>query len=135
MLDIQYNSKLYEVYDKEVIALVQPVVNDCNKINKRLDSAADVELNRFENIDLLTTLFALYLLLNQFVVLGKVLHSEDFHQWFQKGITNWLNILLIKAKDRIQNSINSDTFQPLLDSSTKHSTSAKDTVEIFDQID
>lgn len=134
---------LYKVYDERVKALVQPVVNDiCNKRIERLDmlDTPDMKHNRFEDINMLTTLFELYLLLNRFVVLGKALcpnktdfKMSDCHSWFQNGVAYWLEVSLFKARTRIQKAIDLDSLQPV-DSTVKYSSSAIDTLAIFNQI-
>lgn len=143
ILNIQYAGILYKVFDEKVQTLIQAVVQDiCNRRIERLDllDTKDMKHNRFEDINMLTTLFELYLLLNRFVVLGKALcpgHSDfkmnDFHVWFQNGVAYWLEVSLFKALTRIRKAIELDSLQPV-DSSVKYSSSAIDTLAIFNQI-
>jgi BAI1-associated protein 3 len=134
---------LYKVYDENVKLLIQPVVLDiCNKKIDRLDllDSKDMKHNRYEEINMLTTLFELYLLLNRFVALGSALcpgksdfYLSKFHLWFQNGVSFWLDVSLYKALTRIKKAIELDNLEAV-DSSVKYSSSAIDTLAIFNQI-
>lgn len=109
---------LYKFYDEKVEALVKPVVRS----------------ERNENV--LNTLFELYLVLNHLVIFGKALCLEstdyklnDFHSWFHDVINHWLECPVL---EQIEKAIDSDNLRPV-HSSLKYSSSAIDTLEIFNQ--
>lgn len=107
---------LYKVYDRKVEALVKPLVVDiCSKKIERLDllDRPDMKHNRYEEINMLTTLFELYLLLKRFSVLGSALCPavtdfcmKEYYEWFSDGVAHWLDISLYKALTRL-NILNS----------------------------
>lgn len=142
-LNFQYAGMIYKVYDRKVMELVKPVVQDiCNTKIDRLDllDSKDLKHNRYEEINMLTTLFELYLLLKRFFVLGSALcpgvtefHMKDYYEWFSSGVAHWLDISVYKALTRIQKAIELD---PLIavDATVKYSSSAVDTLAIFYQI-
>lgn len=57
----------------------------------------------------------------------------DFYQWFERGVTHWLDISVIKALNRIQKAIDLDQLHAV-DETVKYSSSAVDTLAIFYQI-
>ena len=142
-MNFQYAGMIYKVYDKKIEELVQPVVKDiCTTKIDRLDllDSKDMKHNRYEEINMLTTLFELYLLLKRFSVLGSALcpgvtdfYMKDFYEWFSSGVAHWLDISVYKALTRIQKAIELD---PLIavDATVKYSSSAVDTLAIFYQI-
>jgi len=109
-MNFQYAGILFKAYDKKVTELVQPVVTDiCNTKIERLDLLDDKDMkhNRYEEINMMTTLFELYLLLKRFSVLGTALcpgvtefHIKDFYEWFSGGVAHWLDISVYKALTR-----------------------------------
>lgn len=109
-LNYQYAGILYKVYDRKLEALVKDIVTDiCSRKIERLDllDRADMKHNRYEEINMLTTLFELYLLLNRFSVLGSALCPtvadflmKDYYVWFSDGVAHWLDISLYKAMTR-----------------------------------
>lgn len=124
---------LFESYEERVAALFGPVIRDiCN--------------NKYEDINILTRLIDLYVRFNQFFGLVLHLHDKalcqkktdykmnDFHSWFEKATKLWLEGLFINAEGRIQNSVKFDNLRPI-DNLTKHSSSAKDTVETLEPIE
>jgi BAI1-associated protein 3 len=142
-MNFQYAGMIYKVYDQKIMELVQPIVKDiCNTKIDRLDllDSKDMKHNRYEEINMLTTLFELYLLLKRFSVLGSALcpgvtefYMKDYYEWFSSGVAHWLDISVYKALTRIQKAIELD---PLIavDSTVKYSSSAVDTLAIFYQI-
>mgnify|MGYP002655273053 CR=1 FL=1 len=142
-LNFQYAGIIYKLYDRKVMELVKPVVIDiCNTKIERLDllDSKDMKHNRYEEINMLTTLFELFLLLKRFSVLGSALcpavtdfHMKDYYEWFAGGVAHWLDISVFKALTRIQKAIELD---PLIavDETVKYSSSAIDTLAIFYQI-
>lgn len=102
---------LYKVYDKKLMDQVRPIViNICSKKIERLDllDRKDMKHNRYEEINMLTTLFELYLLLKRFCILGSALcpgadsefFMRDYYQWFTDGVAHWLDISVYKALTR-----------------------------------
>lgn len=96
--------------------------------------------NRYEEINMMTTLFELYLLLKRFLALGSALcpgvaefQTSDFYEWFMNGVAHWLDISLYKALIRIQKAVELDSLIAV-DANTKYSSSAIDTLAIFYQI-
>lgn len=142
-MNFQYAGIIYKVYDKKLMELVKPIVNDiCNTKIERLDilDHKDMKHNRYEEINMMTTLFELYLLLKRFSVLGSALcpgftefHMKEYYDWFSSGVAHWLDISVYKALTRIQKAIELD---PLIavDATVKYSSSAIDTLAIFYQI-
>lgn len=134
---------IYKVYDKKVMELVKPVVKEiCNKKIERLDllDNKDMKHNRYEEINMLTTLFELYLLLKRFFVLGSALcpgvtefDMKDYYEWFTNGVAHWLDISVYKALTRIKKAIELDSLFAV-DTTVKYSSSAVDTLAIFYQI-
>jgi hypothetical protein len=85
------------------------VVEICSMRIENLDllDRADMKHNRYEEINMLTTLFELYLLLKRFSVLGTALCPtttdfcmKDYYEWFSNGVTFWLEISVYKAMTR-----------------------------------
>lgn len=142
-MNFQYAGMIYKVYDRKVKELVAPVVKDiCNTKIERLDllDSKDMKHNRYEEINMLTTLFELYLLLKRFYVLGSALcpgvtefHMQDYYEWFSSGVAHWLDISVYKALTRIQKAIELDSLIAV-DATVKYSSSAVDTLAIFYQI-
>jgi BAI1-associated protein 3 len=58
---------------------------------------------------------------------------NNYFQWFNIGVTHWLDISVYKALSRIQKAIDLDTLVPV-DEAVKYSSSAVDTLAIFYQI-
>jgi len=73
-----------------------------------------------------------------FIFIGESLCSEslelgNFYPWFERGVTHWLDISIIKALSRIQKAIDLDQLKAV-DETVKYSSSAVDTLSIFYQI-
>lgn len=142
-MNFQYAGMIYKVYDEKLMELVMPIVKDiCNTKIERLDliESKDLKHNRYEEINMLTTLFELFLLLKRFSVLGSALcpgftefHMKEYYEWFSSGVAHWLDISVYKALTRIQKAIELD---PLfaVDATVKYSSSAVDTLAIFYQV-
>ena len=56
-----------------------------------------------------------------------------FHQWFYRGVAQWLDMALYKAMQRIEKAVELDRLVPV-DASVKYSSSAVDTLSIFYQV-
>lgn len=61
------------------------------------------------------------------------LEMTEFYLWFDRGVTHWLEISIIKALNRIQKAIDLDQLYAV-DETVKYSSSAVDTLAIFYQI-
>lgn len=61
------------------------------------------------------------------------LELANFYPWFERGVTHWLDISIIKALNRIQKAIDLDQLKAV-DETVKYSSSAVDTLSIFYQI-
>lgn len=87
-----------------------------------------------------TTLFEYYLILKRFSMLSTALcpgeaNLEIVHypEWFEVGVSHWLDISVYKALSRIEKAIELDQLIPV-DETVKYSSSAVDTLAIFYQI-
>ena len=140
-MNFQYARALYKIYDVKLVEIVQPIVENMCKGMKRikLPEGRDVRLE-YEEINMGTTLFELYLVLKRFAVLGAALCPADgtikiekYYEWFTSGVIHWLDISVYKALTRIQKAIELDSLIPV-DENVKYSSSAVDTLAIFYQI-
>ncbi|XP_034664063.1 protein unc-13 homolog 4B isoform X4 [Drosophila subobscura] len=139
-IQLNYSAILYLLYDSKLTDICKSIVKDvCNNI-KRLDVPDDQfeYLPKIDNLNMGTTLFELYLVLKRYVQLGESLCTDElemsgFYQWFETGVTHWLDISIIKALNRIQKAIDLDQLVAV-DETVKYSSSAVDTLSIFYQI-
>ncbi|XP_017052527.1 protein unc-13 homolog 4B isoform X3 [Drosophila ficusphila] len=139
-IQLNYSAILYLFYDSKLAEICKTIIIDvCNNI-KRLDVPDDQfeYLPNLENVNMGTTLFEVYLILKRYVQLGESLCSEslelaNFYPWFERGVTHWLDISIIKALSRIQKAIDLDQLKAV-DETVKYSSSAVDTLSIFYQI-
>ncbi|XP_037732487.1 protein unc-13 homolog 4B isoform X1 [Drosophila subpulchrella] len=139
-IQINYSAILYLFYDSKLAEICKSIIIEvCNNI-KRLDVPDDqfLYLPSLENVNMGTTLFEVYLILKRYVALGESLCSEslelaNFYPWFERGVTHWLDISIIKALSRIQKAIDLDQLKAV-DETVKYSSSAVDTLSIFYQI-
>ncbi|EDW84880.2 uncharacterized protein Dwil_GK12905, isoform B [Drosophila willistoni] len=140
-IQLNYSAVLFMYYDTKLTEICKSIIKDvCNNI-KRLDVPDDQfeYLPNIENANMGTTLFEAYLVLKRYVQLGKSLcpndtqQMEEFYHWFERGVTHWLDISIIKALNRIQKAIDLDQLKAV-DETVKYSSSAVDTLAIFYQI-
>ncbi|KAI8044363.1 protein unc-13 homolog 4B isoform X1 [Drosophila gunungcola] len=139
-IQLNYSAILYLFYDSKLAEICKSIIIEvCNNI-KRLDVPDDQfeYLPNLENVNMGTTLFEVYLILKRYVTLGESLCSEslelaNFYPWFERGVTHWLDISIIKALSRIQKAIDLDQLKAV-DETVKYSSSAVDTLSIFYQI-
>ncbi|KAM7362908.1 C2 and C2B_Munc13-like domain-containing protein staccato isoform 2-T2 [Cochliomyia hominivorax] len=132
---------LFKFYEEKVAEIVKTIVTEVCSSIKRLDVPDDhlEELPDIDEINMGTTLFELYLVLQRFLALGKALLPNDeleiehFHAWFMPGVAHWLAISVIKALKRIEKAIELDELKAV-DETVKYSSSAVDTLAIFYQI-
>ncbi|XP_065722259.2 protein unc-13 homolog 4B isoform X3 [Drosophila suzukii] len=139
-IQLNYSAILYLFYDSKLAEICKSIIIEvCNNI-KRLDVPDDqfLYLPNLDNVNMGTTLFEVYLILKRYVALGESLCSEslelgNFYPWFERGVTHWLDISIIKALSRIQKAIDLDQLKAV-DETVKYSSSAVDTLSIFYQI-
>ncbi|XP_017124116.1 protein unc-13 homolog 4B isoform X2 [Drosophila elegans] len=139
-IQLNYSAILYLFYDSKLAEICKSIIIEvCNNI-KRLDVPDDQfeYLPNLENVNMGTTLFEVYLILKRYVTMGESLCSEslelaNFYPWFERGVTHWLDISIIKALSRIQKAIDLDQLKAV-DETVKYSSSAVDTLSIFYQI-
>ncbi|XP_020817784.1 protein unc-13 homolog 4B isoform X2 [Drosophila serrata] len=139
-IQLNYSAILYIFYDSKLAEICKSIIIEvCNNI-KRLDVPDDQfeYLPNIENVNMGTTLFEVYLILKRYVQLGESMCSEtlelaSFYPWFERGVTHWLDISIIKALNRIQKAIDLDQLKAV-DETVKYSSSAVDTLSIFYQI-
>ncbi|XP_055586093.1 protein unc-13 homolog 4B isoform X2 [Uranotaenia lowii] len=141
VVHFQYTKELYITYELKLAELIKPCVEDiCRKL-RRIDipEASGAQID-YEDINMGTTLFELYLVLKRFSGLGPGLSPgesgfaiDEYHRWFMGGVAHWLDIAVYKALTRIAKAIELDKLQPV-DDSVKYSSSAVDTLAIFYQI-
>uniref|UniRef100_A0A182U746 Munc13-4 n=1 Tax=Anopheles melas TaxID=34690 RepID=A0A182U746_9DIPT len=147
IMHFPYTKELYITYELKLAELIKPTVEDiCRKL-KRIDlpetsahRGGDSGFIEYEDINMGTTLFELYLVLKRFCTLGTALSPgesnfaiDEYHRWFTTGVTHWLDIAVYKALMRIHKAIELDKLQPV-DETVKYSSSAVDTLAIFYQI-
>ncbi|XP_055617966.1 protein unc-13 homolog 4B isoform X2 [Toxorhynchites rutilus septentrionalis] len=138
----QYTKELYITYELKLAELIKPTVEEICRSLKRIDipEASGNGFIEFEDINMGTTLFELYLVLKRFSTLGPALSPgesnfaiDEYHRWFTGGVTHWLDISVYKALTRIHKAIELDKLHPV-DETVKYSSSAVDTLAIFYQI-
>ncbi|XP_046385161.1 protein unc-13 homolog 4B isoform X2 [Ischnura elegans] len=143
ILHFPYTKTLYKVYDYELSEVAKPIVTDaCWKLKplRFSDNPEDV-MTDSEHLQMGTSLFELYLILQRFAILaGRIycmdmdgLKMQDYHNWFTKGVAHWLDIALFKALQRIEKAVELDALVPV-DASVQYSSSAVDTLAIYYQI-
>ncbi|XP_058172092.1 protein unc-13 homolog 4B-like [Anopheles ziemanni] len=147
IMHFAYTKELYISYELKLAELIKPTVEDvCRKLKRiALPEAGPIRgsnsgLIEYEDINMGTTLFELYLVLKRFCTLGSALCPDEsnfaideYHRWFTVGVTHWLDIAVYKALIRIKKAIELDKLQPV-DETVKFSSSAVDTLDIFHQI-
>jgi hypothetical protein len=63
---------------------------------------------------------------------GEKVKCSDFHDWFARGVSQWLDITLLKALNSIKQAVEKDEQEPL--DGVKFSSSAPDVLEIFKMV-
>ncbi|XP_023169664.2 protein unc-13 homolog 4B isoform X2 [Drosophila hydei] len=138
---VNYSTTLFLFYDSKLMEICKAIVKQvCSNI-KMLDVPDDQfeYLPNIDNVNMGTTLFEVYLVLKRYNTLGQslcpncTLEMTEFYQWFERGVTHWLDISIIKALNRIQKAIDLDQLHAV-DETVKYSSSAVDTLAIFYQI-
>ncbi|XP_076177568.1 C2 and C2B_Munc13-like domain-containing protein staccato isoform X3 [Ptiloglossa arizonensis] len=136
-INFPYARTLYMKYQNIISDMCMVITEDiCGRLKRIEINNTDVELS------LGTTLFELYLSLQRYAVLGRVLCAEwqlenmkvqSYYEWFRAGVAHWLDIAVYKALKRIDRAVEFDTLQAV-DNSVQYSSSAVDTLTIFYQI-
>ncbi|KAE8741885.1 hypothetical protein FOCC_FOCC012589 [Frankliniella occidentalis] len=141
-IGLPYSSLLYRIYEAKVCEEAEPVVQDvCDQLRPIRSNADGIHIENEEPLSMGTTLFELYLAMQRLSFLGSTLCPNDleslaiakFHNWFHRGVAQWLEIASSKALQRVTKAVELDTLVPV-DSSVKYSSSAVDTFAIFYQI-
>ncbi|XP_065349212.1 protein unc-13 homolog 4B-like isoform X1 [Cloeon dipterum] len=134
-LDIQYSKVVLQVFDNKVNQVVRPLVlSICNSLKKYdpKDKEPDPQNKS-------TDLVCLYFTLKEFndfedtYFHGEKVKCSDFHNWFARGVSQWLDITLLKAMNMIKAAVELDQLEPLDD--VKFSSSAVDVLGIFDMLE
>ena len=140
-LGLDYSSLAFEIYEKQLTEAARDLVEtSCDKLkpvifgNNNTDYVDDT-------ITTGTTLFELYLALQQFSKLGHEIfrgvarptEMSNNHTWFNRAVTRWLDIALYKAMERITKAVELDDLTPV-DDFVKHSSSAVDIKTVLVQI-
>ncbi|XP_065080920.1 protein unc-13 homolog 4B isoform X5 [Ochlerotatus camptorhynchus] len=141
IIHFQYTKELYITYELKLAELIKPCVEQICRSLKRIDiPESNSDLLKYEDINMGTTLFELYIVLKRFSKLGPALSPgesnfaiDEYHNWFTVGVTHWLDISVYKALMRIHKAIELDTLKSV-DETVKYSSSAVDTLAIFYQI-
>lgn len=133
-------------YQEKIVALAECEVGNICKSLKRLSFAGKAPTENEKEVssqplNVGTTLFELYLIMQRFVVLGSDLCPMEheafpirhFHRWFHGGVSQWLDIAVFKALQRIEKAVELDSLIPV-DSTVRYSSSAVDTLTIFYQV-
>ncbi|XP_059489785.1 protein unc-13 homolog 4B-like [Neocloeon triangulifer] len=130
-LDIHYSKVVLQVFDNKVNEAVRPLVlSICNNLKKY-----DPKDKELDPQDKSTDLVGLYFNLKAFsefedsYFLGDKVKCSDFHNWFARGVSQWLDITLLKAMNMIKKAVEVDELEPLED--VKFSSSAVDVLAIF----
>ncbi|KAL1506494.1 hypothetical protein ABEB36_005849 [Hypothenemus hampei] len=148
LVHFQYAKCLYTFYQAKIATICEPEVREICKNLKTLQYTGFSFGANTKNSDPATdplaegtSLFNLYLTIQRFVTLGQgicpvdynTFHIRNFHQWFQVGVAQWLNIAVYKALQRIEKAVELDQLVPI-DNTVKYSSSAVDTLTIFYQV-
>uniref|UniRef100_A0A8D8CI16 Protein unc-13 homolog D n=3 Tax=Culex pipiens TaxID=7175 RepID=A0A8D8CI16_CULPI len=142
IVHFQYTKELYITYELKLAEVIKPCVEDiCRGLRRiAIPESNNAVIKEYEDINMGTTLFELYLVLKRFSTLGPALSPgesnfaiDEYHRWFTTGVTHWLDISVYKALMRIHRAIELDKLQPV-DETVKYSSSAVDTLAIFYQI-
>ncbi|CAL8076503.1 unnamed protein product [Orchesella dallaii] len=145
ILDIDYFEITYLVYDKTFCEVVSPIVADvCTSLKPRhLINELNYDSCRYENFEVGTALFKLYLVLKQFADMSIKIQSANssfrihgnYHTWFHNTIVvQWLYIARFKAMNCISAAVTQDSFKPL-DDFNNVTSSAIDTAGILHRVE
>lgn len=146
-VNFQYAKCLYVFYQAKLSTLYEPEVTEICKNLKglyyegyRFDNGSNGSDPSDDPLSEGTSLFELYLAIQRFVTLGQGLcpadynsfHIKNFHQWFHGGVTQWLDIAVYKALQRIEKAVDLDNLERV--EGSKSSSSSIDTLTIFYQV-
>ncbi|KAL5288048.1 hypothetical protein ACFFRR_008722 [Megaselia abdita] len=141
-LNFPYAQTLYKYYEGRFADISEPIVKSVCRNIKRITICEDryERLPEYTEMNMGTSLFELYLVLRKFVKIGEALCPSETefvtyssYEWFTPGVMHWLDISVYKAMSRIEKAIDLDKLVPI-DETVKYSSSAVDTLAIFNQI-
>ncbi|GLH12147.1 Protein unc-13 homolog 4B, partial [Gryllus bimaculatus] len=142
-LQLAYAMTLFSAHGNKISELVEPAIEEVYQVLKpvKFNDESSAEGSEDDVLGYGMQLFDLYLTLQRFVVSGSGISSEEtkkhrlseYHRWFHRSVAQWLDIALWKTLKRIQKAVELDNLVPVSDS-VKHSSSAIDTLGIFNQI-
>ncbi|KAG8239009.1 hypothetical protein J437_LFUL005066, partial [Ladona fulva] len=143
ILQFPFVKTLYKVYDSELSEIANPIVDDVSWKLKplRFSDNLDDAMQENEHMQMGTSLFELYLVLQRFAIMAQNIRTLDlgelkmqnYYTWFRKGVAHWLEIALFKALQRIEKAVAIDALEPV-DSNVRYSSSAVDTLTIYYQV-
>ncbi|TRY76437.1 hypothetical protein TCAL_00056 [Tigriopus californicus] len=140
-LQIDYLRIAFDVYQNELVEVAKDLVEStCDKLRPIIFSENSDNNYVSDTLAIGTSLFELYLALQQMAALGKQIHGEipavefmNCHAWFNKAVARWLDIALYKAMERIIRAVELDNLEPV-DALVQHSSSAVDIRTVLLQI-
>ncbi len=140
-LGLDYARLAFEIYEKQLTAAARDLIEtSCDKLRPVIFGNNDNDYVD-DTMTTGTTLFELYLALQQFSKLGNDIcrgvarptEMSNNHTWFNKAVARWLEIALYKAMERITKAVELDELTPV-DEYVKHSSSAVDIQTVLVQI-
>ena len=140
-LALDYSKLAFEIYEKQLTEAARDLVEtSCDKLRPVIFAS---QKNDYvdDTMTTGTTLFELYLSLQEFSKLGQDLFKgtarptemSNNHTWFNRAVARWLDIALYKAMERITKAVEIDELAPV-DEFVKHSSSAVDIKTVLVQI-
>ena len=116
----------FEIYEKQLTEAARELIEtSCEKLRPVVFGSTNDCVD--ETMATGTTLFELYLALQQFSKLGheifrgmaRATEMSNNHTWFNKSVARWLDIALYKAMERITKAVELDDLTPV-DEFVKH---------------
>ena len=139
-LGMDYSRMAFEIYEKQLTEASHELIEtSCDKLRPVIFGSDNDYVD--DTMTTGTTLFELYLALQQFCELGhqvfrgvaRATEMSNNHSWFTKAVARWLEIALFKAMERITKAVELDELSPV-DEFVKHSSSAVDIKTVLVQI-
>ncbi|KAF7995549.1 hypothetical protein HCN44_006656 [Aphidius gifuensis] len=151
-INFPYARTLYVMYEKRISDMCKIIIGDVclrlksikvknDEINASNNNDSNNDSDNNDDLTLGTILFELYLTLQRYAVLSSVfcldgldeMSIQKYHEWFDDGVSHWLDIAVYKAIKRIKKAVEFDTLKSY-DTIVQYSSSAVDTLTIFYQI-
>ncbi|XP_077069527.1 BAI1-associated protein 3 isoform X2 [Siphateles boraxobius] len=137
---LYYSSVKVDFFSISYRQLEKLVADDVNVAMERVCGNLEQESFRFTQT-MGETLFELYMSLKSLKRFREYLPLKDtkmlaltgFHNWFKTSIHKWLQIVHERSTDRIRKAVEMDQLE-LIQSQTKHSSSAVDVTTCFSQV-